>query len=417
MHFVHLIFYHLLRLIVKAGLYFYFRKIKVSGVGNIPKDQPIIFGANHENAFMDALLIATHTTKFCHYLVRADIFKYKIIRQLLRLVNMMPVYRIRDGFNKLKNNENIFSHCFTLLGKGHSLIMFPEGSHDIRRVERKLTKGISKIALGASNLMDDTKKLVVVPVGLNYSQHKSFRASVHIVFGEPIPVPSIPPSPENQTQLRNEIGHGLNDCHIRLPLENYSIHYVLWILMEKGIILESPQRVNQQIERAHHNLINSNSAELHKAADSVQNALRFFQSPSHTFQNGYTQSLLRTILITPLAIYGWMNNLVLLVLMRTVVFTLIKDHIFDTSIKFSLGFLFSFILYSLQTLLVYQYTGDIILCFLYAISLPAGLLIYNYWLELMRMVRASWRFQREKGVRAEFVKAQQILEQFKQSLS
>ncbi len=173
---------------MKIGLHFYFSKIKVTGLKNIPKNTPIIFGSNHENAFIDALLITTSNTCFDHYLVRAGVFKNPIAKAFFNSLNLMPVYRAQDGVNPLEANKQIFRACFEALAKKYSVMLFPEGEHNMRRHRRVLKKGISRIALGAVNFEGGAKEVSVVPVGVNYSDHTGFRSTVHIVFGEPIVV-------------------------------------------------------------------------------------------------------------------------------------------------------------------------------------------------------------------------------------
>ena len=53
----------LLKMWVWIAIHVYFRRIKVTGKENIPKDKPIIFAPNHQYAFMDALLIVVITKK------------------------------------------------------------------------------------------------------------------------------------------------------------------------------------------------------------------------------------------------------------------------------------------------------------------------------------------------------------------
>ena len=49
--------YRGVRLIVRGTLKLYFRKIKVEGLKHIPTTGPVLFTVNHQNAFLDALLL------------------------------------------------------------------------------------------------------------------------------------------------------------------------------------------------------------------------------------------------------------------------------------------------------------------------------------------------------------------------
>lgn len=182
-----LIWYHIVKIYISTGLFFYFKKIKVFGTENIPKKGAVLFVSNHKNALIDPLLIATTTTRNIHFLTRASAFKLKLVKWLLSTVNMLPIYRLRDGKETLAKNNEIFNKCYSVLGKKRSLLIFPEGTHDIKRWVRPLSKGFTRITFGAleNNLELDLK---IVPVGLNYSKADEFAESVSIYYGEPIHV-------------------------------------------------------------------------------------------------------------------------------------------------------------------------------------------------------------------------------------
>ena len=44
---------------IRLGLFFYYKKIKVVGKENIPKDSAVLFVSNHQNALIDPLIIGT----------------------------------------------------------------------------------------------------------------------------------------------------------------------------------------------------------------------------------------------------------------------------------------------------------------------------------------------------------------------
>ncbi|QLH32344.1 MAG: 1-acyl-sn-glycerol-3-phosphate acyltransferase [Cyclobacteriaceae bacterium] len=79
-------------------------------------DGPVIFVANHQNAFLDAVLIICSSHRNPWALARANVFK-KWANTLLTLIQMMPVYRFRDGFDTLRKNEVIMDQCASLLKK------------------------------------------------------------------------------------------------------------------------------------------------------------------------------------------------------------------------------------------------------------------------------------------------------------
>ena len=111
---------HSVRLYLQLGMFFYFRRINVHHLENVPKDKPVLLLANHQNALIDALLIALKSGRFAYFLTRAGVFKKAFISKLLKSLQMLPVYRVRDGWNNLTNNNAIFENCTNLLHKGRS---------------------------------------------------------------------------------------------------------------------------------------------------------------------------------------------------------------------------------------------------------------------------------------------------------
>ncbi len=181
------IWYHIVKIYIRTGLHFYFKEIRVVGTENIPKRGALLFVSNHKNALVDPLLIATTTTRNIHFLTRASAFKLKLVKLMLSTVNMLPIYRLRDGKEALAKNNEIFNKCFTILNKKRSLLIFPEGTHDIRRWVRPLSKGFTRITFGALEQYPELD-LTIIPVGLNYTKADEFASSVSIYYGKPIVV-------------------------------------------------------------------------------------------------------------------------------------------------------------------------------------------------------------------------------------
>ena len=73
------IWYNFIRLIIKIGLFFYTKRIKVSGKNNIPKKGAVLFAINHPNGLIDPLIATTNIKRDNHYLVRAASFKKPVV--------------------------------------------------------------------------------------------------------------------------------------------------------------------------------------------------------------------------------------------------------------------------------------------------------------------------------------------------
>ena len=205
------IWYLFVKMYVRLGFAFYFKKIDLVGLKNIPRKQAVLFVANHQNALIDPLLIGALTPRELNFLTRADVFNKPFIKALLSTVNMLPIYRIRDGLNSLSKNEEVFKKCYHILGRNGTVLIFPEGNHNIQRRIRILSKGFTRIVFGSLEKHPE-KEILVVPVGINYSNAKKYASSVRIIFGKPISVQEHRNGKEMNeasTSLKNEVRDSL----------------------------------------------------------------------------------------------------------------------------------------------------------------------------------------------------------------
>ena len=169
---------------VKTALRIFFKNINVVGTENIPPNQPVIFAVNHQNALLDALLMAVFMKQPIFFMTRADVFKKRWIANILKSLHLIPIYRIRDGYSTISQNELIFKHCFSLLSQNRHLLIFPEGSHCYQRHLRPLKKGVARMAVEAT--LHTNRDVLIIPVGINYESHKHSRTNVQIQVQSPI---------------------------------------------------------------------------------------------------------------------------------------------------------------------------------------------------------------------------------------
>jgi len=179
--------YYFFRYWVAIGLFCYYRKIKAIGRENIPNDEPVLLLSNHQNALLDILLIATNCQLKPWFLTRADIFKNKFFKPLFTFLQMLPIYRIRDGKASLSKNAEIFKKCATLLNQRQAILLFPEANHNLERRVRALSKGFTRLIFSA---LAENQKLDIklVPIGQNYVRATTFPDVACIYYGTPIAV-------------------------------------------------------------------------------------------------------------------------------------------------------------------------------------------------------------------------------------
>ena len=202
-------FYRIIKPITVIAMRTYFSRIEFQGLENVPKDKPFILAANHQNAFLDPFLAGAFVPVPLFYLTRSDIFN-KRTTPILRLFNMLPIYRMRDGVDSIQMNEEVFKACAKLFSNKMSVMIFAEGNHGEAYYLRPLKKGASRIALGAQSKLEE--ELYVVPCG-----HRVPRTKSLVVFEKAIPIkPYMKEYEENPqkalVELRDEIADGMRKC-------------------------------------------------------------------------------------------------------------------------------------------------------------------------------------------------------------
>ncbi len=230
--------YWILKRVMRWALQLYFGRIEIVGLDGLPHG-PKILVSNHQNAFLDALIIGAFTPGSHYYLTRADIFKPWTLF-FFRQLHMIPIYRIRDGFSKLSRNDITFQSCHQALARGESVMIFPEGNHGEHHYLRPLTKGMARIAL-SSNI----DLLHVQPIGLNFFHHRHPRRKLLIVYGQPIAVRQQSVTPESLKKLTRMTEARMKECLlIPDPRADYKMYAadlyrlenekITWLELKKG---------------------------------------------------------------------------------------------------------------------------------------------------------------------------------------
>lgn len=215
-------FYQFIRRTLGLYNYFYFRDFRVIGKENIPNDGAILFSPNHQNAFLDPLLVGTSCGKSVHSLTRSDVFGGPF-QWVLDAMQMLPIYRIRDGYQKLKKNEAVFERCHKLFQQKKNLMMFSEGKHHDQYYLQPLSKGSSRLAITAQLQCPDFP-IYIQPVGLNYGHHLHARHNCVVVYGKALDVRSyiqgFKANPAKSINaLRDDLQTAMENC-LWLPKNN-----------------------------------------------------------------------------------------------------------------------------------------------------------------------------------------------------
>jgi len=241
--------YNLVKIWMKANLHLYFGKIKVSGLENVPKDKPVLFLPNHQSALLDVLLIAVDCNRKPWFLTRSDVFKSKTLISVFNFFQMIPIYRIRDGRESLKNNQAVFDRCSELLMKNEAILMFPEANHNLKRRVRPLSKGFTRILFNTLNKAATTD-IQIVPVGINYKDAVSFPDKVALYYDTPISVKELyNPADEKGSvdKIKDAVSNRLKKLTTHIENEN-TYEETIKKLDGIGVDYLNPKGVNRTLE-------------------------------------------------------------------------------------------------------------------------------------------------------------------------
>jgi len=179
------LWYYFVKYYMRTGFAFYFKSVRMVGEENIPDKKAVLFVANHQNALLDPLLIGATNKRILHFITQAQVFKNSIVNSILVYINMLPIYRRRDGYDTLSKNEDTFQKCYRILDNKETLLIFAEGSHNLQRRVRVLSKGFARIAFGALEL-NPNNEIDIIPIGYNYSDAEKYGSSASVYYGKPI---------------------------------------------------------------------------------------------------------------------------------------------------------------------------------------------------------------------------------------
>ncbi len=242
--------YRIVRFYVKLGLRSYFKKTTVIGKENIPKKGAVLFIGNHRNGLLDPIMIATTNSRIHLFLTRASAFKNPIVDYLLRSINMIPIYRIRDGKNTIAKNQEIFEACHREFQMDGTVLMFPEGNHGAPRRIRNLTKGFARITFGYFDKYPD-KDVLIVPVGLNYSNVQAKASCIAVYYGKPFSARDYyEPKDENVAieKFRDRVNDELKE--LTTHIEDLANHdEIEQSLIDKGIDFLDPYEANKLLDK------------------------------------------------------------------------------------------------------------------------------------------------------------------------
>ena len=144
--------------------------IRVEGLENIPKDEPVVLCPNHSSNWDPILLICALGREVnLRIMGKNQLFKIPILRTVLRKMGVFPVDRGNSDIGAV-------NFCIQALRDGSMLLVFPEGTR-VRGKKKDVRPkgGIAMIAIRSG------AKLLPVYIGVK----KRLFSKVPILFGKP----------------------------------------------------------------------------------------------------------------------------------------------------------------------------------------------------------------------------------------
>jgi 1-acyl-sn-glycerol-3-phosphate acyltransferase len=387
------LFYKILYAYVSVFHRLYYRRITIVGAEKIPQNTPVIFAPNHQNALMDAFAAMFPARKHVVFIARADIFKKPAIAKLLNMLQILPIYRIRDGYGELSRNQEVFDKTVKVLKANMPLCILPEGNHEGQKRLRTLKKGIFRIAFQSEESNSFKLNLHIVPVGIDYSDYFNAGADLTVVYGKPIKISDYAEQYRENEQktintLMNVLAENMRSVMIHIPEEHYSVISQIIEMYEPNVWntcnnkrqaynkLKIRQYIVQKISEAFaihpekaveiSNTLSTYNANLSKTG---LDDCHLQQKKPHFL--GLVLDSLISILLLPFHLYGLILNYIPFKV--PVLFAAkLKDKQFQSSIKFGIG-LFSFPIYYLIIITIFWFVVDSnIIRLLFALTLPVS---------------------------------------------
>jgi 1-acyl-sn-glycerol-3-phosphate acyltransferase len=375
-------------------------------------DEPVIFAANHQNALMDPLALVMTNPLQTLWLTRADIFKSRFTRPILKFMKMVPIYRIRDGKDNLANNEEIFNQVAHVLEQKDSIALFPEAAHSGKRQMLPHKKAIPRIALDAEEKNGFKLGLKIVPVGIYYDHYWNFDRTLLVQYGDAIEIDKYKNQFAENSQiamlsLRDEI----YDCLEPLTLQIHSTQYYhdyenIRLVIGKEAAENSSTGRNPVLEsfRSDQRLIKNTeilASENSSVFEDLRSKIEIFTKKLKADGIDHSQLMLAkdisfihllgwiiaSFISLPFMVAGMLFNIIPFYVTRKLLTRKIKDPAFLSTFTFVAGLVVYPVIYLIECCLLRVFTGSWLIALGSIIVMPlAGKLAYR----LMISIRDLW---------------------------
>jgi 1-acyl-sn-glycerol-3-phosphate acyltransferase len=388
----------------------FFRRIFYSNLKKVPLEKPLLFVGNHQNSFMDGILVGSYFPQPINFTMRADMFKKPFARFCLRELNVSPVFRIEEGLENVHKNLESFAGIYEILRKNGNLIMFSEGACVQEKRLQKLRKGTARVAFGAEEKFG--LDVNIVPVGINYTYPDKFRKEVMINFSDPFSIKELKDIyKENPAKALLAFTQKCNESLLKEVIiiedrENDWLAEKLLIMERHNMVLPFFQwRFDKDdrriLEKTLADKLNYLSKTSKEDIETLKSKVKIYTenlTSAHLSDENFARDLDRGILRyfavvagAPVFLAGFITNLIPFIVPKYICDKLIKDHRFYSSVYVSSGTVLYLIYFPLLLILAVIFLGwkGLLLAMLVP---PAGYLVL-YYQEIFRERFRTLRFR------------------------
>jgi len=356
----------------------FYHRVTIMGKENIPDNKAVLFAPNHQNALMDALAILCVRKHDPVFLTRSDIFSPDFMGNLFVFMKMLPIYRIRDGKDKLERNNEIFNLCVEVLENNKRLTIFPEAQHTTYRSLLKLKKGLMRIAFS-------TQQAAMFKLR-NDLREKMIPQTIHI-------------ENKNDYYSQFEDARDLYDFYVAEKL-NLKLKKP-----DKKFIAD--KKIIEILNKAHDDNIEEFNFFTQKQ-DNYTAKIKKHNFKDFLFDSAWSKTKLFLtsligVILSPIYFVGLLIFLIPLVLPEIFVKKFKDDH-FHSSVRFVISLIFIPIWSLIGFILLWIFVKTWWVKFLFVIILPALLIFWQNYMRLFRKTIGHWRFIFKKKARKNIVK-------------
>ncbi|OIP03636.1 MAG: hypothetical protein CO118_08590 [Flavobacteriales bacterium CG_4_9_14_3_um_filter_32_8] len=411
--------YSALKTIARLALKVYFKKIHIQGLENIPKEGPFLIVANHPCSFLDPISIAVLVNHRISFLAKAVMFENKIIANILRKLNMVPIYRAQDDPTQLSKNEETFKGCFEKLSEKGVIMIFPEGTSESERKLRKIKTGAARIALGTAKENDFKLNVKIIPVGLNYTKSSRFRSELFIQFGTPLESDNYKEAYKKNEidtvkKLTEDIEEGIKSLIINIEQEEYNLLVERIESIYKPMLLKKDATSNQnpfteiQISKGIYEAIRyfqkKESKLFHQMKTKIDDYfmnLQLINLSDKAIEKGnqlgnlwhyFFKSMFLLIIGFPIWLFGYIHSFIPYKIPRLIALKITDSEAFYGALLMSIG-TFSFIIfYAIITYFSWYFVHSVAFTICYSLALPLSGFFTIFYARIARRFYYNWQF-------------------------